>query len=328
MGKNNKTQKNKHKIKIHKNSKNKMSYKRNNKTNNKKGGTAQAPTDSTQQTSFFNTIAENAKKILEKTVGFMTEKGARVFGFQKIDEDGQQGQQGQDQKQDSNEFMSTAKNKAEQVGTILTNTINKNTFGNEQLQEQFQKSVELFKTNAQLFLEKINKIVNDKKFVALVQTSIANFSRIVDVMMTAANPAINKTIDMLSKILQESIDKIGTASVKAGLDVAGTVPGVGEVIEGVRVMDDVVKAVLASTDAIVKSMSTVSIGITDTISSFKQKMAESGNIMNRAQSNITQFTNTDVPTIPIPTPTPVQKIGGTRSKIKNKKYNKKIYKIY
>ena len=159
-------------------------------------------------------------------------------------------------------------------------------------------------------------------------SSIANFSRIVDVMMTAANPAINKTIDMLSKILQEAIDKIGTASVKAGLDVAGTVPGVWEVIEGVRVMDDVVKAVLASTDAIVKSMSTVSIGITDTISSFKQKMAESGNIMNRAQSNITQFTNTDVPTIPIPTPTPVQKIGGTRSNIKNKKYNKKIYKIY
>jgi hypothetical protein len=113
---------------------------------------------------------------------------------------------------------------------------------------------------------------------------------IVDAAAPAVEEAVNKTID----IAEKSASKIGKSGVKLVLDVAGTIPIVGEVVEGVRVFDDIVKASQAGIDAGVKMVETGADVITQTTENMHKLSSVKNATENRVKESITNFKNTNI----------------------------------
>jgi hypothetical protein len=113
---------------------------------------------------------------------------------------------------------------------------------------------------------------------------------IVESAAPAIKSAVNKSID----ILASSGEKIAQSSIKAGLDVAGTIPGIGELIEGVRVIDDVVKAGEAGADAVAQFTTTGMDTLTQTYKNYQDLLQQKNTIANRIDNTKKDFENTNM----------------------------------
>ena len=107
-----------------------------------------------------------------------------------------------------------------------------------------------------------------------------------EIIVEAAKPAAKKAFYNAIEIMTEASTKMGQSAVKVGLDVAGIVPVVGEIIEGVRVVDDVVKAAQASIIAAADMVETGSDAVADSLENYK-KISSSETIPTTIPTNTT-----------------------------------------
>jgi len=137
-------------------------------------------------------------------------------------------------------------------------------------------------------IDQLNELLEDPE----VQEQLTELARTIGekggVIIEAASPPIKKALFKLIEIVTSGGIKLGQSMVKMILDVAGTVPIMGEVIEGIRVLDDIVKAFQATQVAYLEAYIANMDTITETIRRYKElfnKSTSMGTTSNSSSEN-------------------------------------------
>ena len=136
-------------------------------------------------------------------------------------------------------------------------------------------------------LKEVSIALNDPKTKENVKEIAGELAKDALIVAEAAGPAAKEVAENVANTAIELGQKEGENVGKAVIDVVGTLPVVGEVVEGVRVLDDVVKAGEAAADAAAKTAETMADGVTQTEQKLQQ-MKEQGKVLTNPFVNQSQ----------------------------------------
>lgn len=249
-----------------------------------------------QAPGFISTVGNVAYNALKDSAEYAVDKGARFFGFKPIDEDDQKLQQ---QQPPTNSLLTSVTNiasgvahKAEQVGTIMVDTLNKK-LESPEVQETISQAVGNTVKATKNILENANEQLNDPQFVNDIANTARNMSENATRILKAADPSINKFIDQTAKIGTEVGSKVGDSAVSIALNTAEAIPGVGAAIGLVRDVDKAVVAGEAIVEAGLETAGAAAEAISDTEQALNEKQQEVSDITDRTTNNIENFNATD-----------------------------------
>lgn len=263
------------------------------------GGELQ-PVKPDERPSFLKTIGTAAKDAIEKTTDFVEEKAARFLGFKKInpEEEAELLEPPSEMSQKASELASTASNiasgianKANQVGAIVVEELNKNINGpvKETVSTAMGNTVEA----AENVLEAANEKFNNPKFVEDVAEATKNASNTAEIMLEAATPAINQAIDKASEIGTKVASKIGESAVSIALNTAEAIPGAGAVVGLVRDADKLATAGEAIIEAGAETVATFADTLKKAEEDIKKKISETSAVTGRITDNMNRFNQVD-----------------------------------
>jgi hypothetical protein len=263
------------------------------------GGEVQ-PVKPDERPSFLKTIGTAAKDAILKTTDFMEEKAARFLGFKKInpEEDKLDTEPPSEMSQKASELASTASNiasgianKANQVGAIVVEELNKNINGpvKETVSTAIGNTVEA----TEHVLEAANEKLNNPEFVQDVAEAAKNASNTAEIMLEAATPAINQAIDKASEIGTKVASKLGESAVSIALNTAEAIPGPGALIGLARDADKLATAGEAIIEAGAETATTFADTIKKAEEAIKKKMSETSSVTNRITDNMNRFNQVD-----------------------------------
>jgi hypothetical protein len=254
-----------------------------------------------ERPSFLKTIGTAAKDALVKTTDFVEDKGARFLGFKKINPEEEAklaAQPPSEMSEKASELASTASNiasgvanKANQVGAIIVDELNKNINGpvKETVTTAMGNTVEA----AKHVLEAANEKLNNPKFVEDVAEAAKNASNTAAKMVEAATPAINQAIDKASVIGTKVASKVGEAAVNVTLNTAQAIPGPGALIGLVRDADKLATAGEAIIEAGAESVTTFADTLKKAEEAIMKKMSETSTVTGRITDNMNRFNQVD-----------------------------------
>jgi len=131
-------------------------------------------------------------------------------------------------------------------------------------------------------LDEINRVIEDpvtrKKFL-MVMNSIAE---ILVILVDELSGPLKEATSIFIDLGQEASVKLAKTFVAASIDALGVVPGVGEVIEGIKFFDDVAKQIQASINVFLKTFTLLTNVLGANLDSFNS-------IKSRIQGNVDQI---------------------------------------
>ena len=205
--------------------------------------------------------------------------------------------------------------KINQVGSVLVDSLNEsveNSGITETVPEAIGKTVDIAKD----VLEKASEKLEDPQFQEDLKIAAANIADKASIVLDAADKPINKLVDKSVIIGEKLGEKMASSAVKIGLDAAGIIPGVGEVIEAARVVDDIAKAGLAVADAGAQGIEMSADTVSETLNAIQEKIDQAENVLDRTTGSVTDFVDTDN-IVKIPQ---IQKGGNGRKNNNSKRY--------
>jgi len=254
-----------------------------------------------ERPSFFKTIGTAAKDALVKTTDFVEDKGARFLGFKKINpeeeaklaapEPSQMSQKASELASTASNIASGVANKANQVGAVIVEELNKNMNG--PVKETVSTAVGNTVEAAKHVLEAANEKLNNPKFVEDVAEAAKNASNTAAKMVEAATPAINQAIDKASVIGTKVASKVGEAAVSVGLNTMQAIPGPGAVIGLAKVVDKLATTGEAIVEAGAESVTTFADTLKNAEQAIMKKMSETSAVTGRITDNMNRFNQVD-----------------------------------
>ena len=121
-------------------------------------------------------------------------------------------------------------------------------------------------------ITQINEALKDPETMEQLEQLAKTLGEKGGIILEAAAPSIKKALFKLIEIVTVGGIKLGQSMIKLILDIAGTIPVFGEVIEGIRVLDDIVKAFQATTAAYLEAYIANADSVTETIRRFNDMM--------------------------------------------------------
>jgi hypothetical protein len=264
----------------------------------------------------FGYVANLAKGAVtgaaSKAAGFI----ANRLGYAKIEQP-QQPQEPQEPQEPSliSNLASGVGKKINQVGSVLVDSLNEsveNSGITETIPEAIGKTVDIAKD----VLEKTSEKLEDPQFQEDLKIAASNIADKASIVLDAADKPLNKLVDKSMEIGEKLGEKMASSAVKIGLDTAGMIPVVGEIVEGVRVVDDIAKAGFAVADAGAQSIKMSADTVSETLNAIQEKINQSENVLDRTTGSVTDFVDTDN-IVKIPQ---IQKGGNGRKNNNSKKY--------
>ena len=234
-----------------------------------------------------------SKKILDQTTGFIGNTVANAMGYQPIQtisnpEDTYKSQTVSNIQNTSSRILNGIGKESANVVESFNKVID-SPHSKEDVKEALKHTSNII----QEYLQTIDKSLDDPKLKEQVYITSQKIGELTSIALEAAGPAIDQARDKIIEESQILFNKLGVAGVKLVLDVAGTVPGVGEVVEGIRVIDDLSKSGLAVADTVAKLSGTTSDLIENTRNNYNQIMNEKKMSEQRIQKSIDKFKNTN-----------------------------------
>jgi len=123
-------------------------------------------------------------------------------------------------------------------------------------------------------LMQINEALKDPETIAQLEQLAKTIGEKGGIILEAAAPSIKKALFKLIEIATVGGIKLGNSMIKLILDLAGAIPVFGEVVEGIRVLDDIVKAFQATTAAYLEAYIANADSVTETIRRFNDMMGK------------------------------------------------------
>jgi hypothetical protein len=141
----------------------------------------------------------------------------------------------------------------------------------------------------------INRVIEDpvtrQKFL-MVMNSIAE---ILVILVDELSGPLKEATSIFIDLGQEASVKLAKTFVAAAIDALGVVPGVGEVVEGIKFFDDVAKQIQASINVFLKTFTLLTNVLGANLDSFNS-------IKSRIQGNVdqikSQFEGINLPALP------------------------------
>ena len=266
----------------------------------------------------FGYVANLAKGAVtgaaSKAAGFI----ANRLGYAKIEQPQPQPQQPQEPQEPSliSNLASGVGKKINQVGSVLVDSLNEsveNSGITETIPEAIGKTVDIAKD----VLEKTSEKLEDPQFQEDLKIAASNIADKASIVLDAADKPLNKLVDKSMEIGEKLGEKMASSAVKIGLDTAGMIPGIGEVIEAARVADDIAKAGFAVADAGAQSIKMSADTVTETLNAIQEKINQAENVLDRTSGSVTDFVDTDNI---VKIPQAIQKGGNGRKNNNSKKY--------
>lgn len=263
------------------------------------GGDAQSVKPD-ESPSFFKTVGTAAKDAILKTTDFVEEKAARFLGFKKInpEEETKLLEPPSEISQKASELASTASNiasgianKANQVGAIVVEELNKNING--PVKETVSTAMGNTVDATEDVLEAANEKLNNPKFLEDVAEATKNASNTAEIMLEAATPAINQAIDKASEIGTKVASKIGESAVSIALNTVEAIPGAGALVGLARDADKLATAGEAIVEAGAETVTTLADTIKNAEEAIMKKMSETSSVTNRITDNMKKFDQVD-----------------------------------
>jgi hypothetical protein len=124
-------------------------------------------------------------------------------------------------------------------------------------------------------LTQINEALKDPETMAQLEQLAMTLGEKGGIILEAAAPSIKKALFKLIEIMTAGGIKLAQSMIKFILDVAGTIPVFGEVVEAVRVLDDMVKAFQATQEAYLEAYTANVDSVTEMIRRFKDMVNKS-----------------------------------------------------
>ena len=124
-------------------------------------------------------------------------------------------------------------------------------------------------------LTQINEALKDPETMAQLEQLARTLGEKGGIILEAAAPSIKKALFKLIEIMTAGGIKLAQSMIKFILDVAGTIPVFGEVVEAVRVLDDMVKAFQATQEAYLEAYTANVDSVTEMIRRFKDMVNKS-----------------------------------------------------
>jgi hypothetical protein len=121
-------------------------------------------------------------------------------------------------------------------------------------------------------IAQINEALKDPETMEQLEQLAKTIGEKGGIILEAAAPSIKKALFKLIEIATVGGIKLGHSMIKLILDLAGAIPVFGEVVEGIRVLDDIVKAFQATTAAYLEAYIANADSITETIRRFNDMM--------------------------------------------------------
>ena len=124
-------------------------------------------------------------------------------------------------------------------------------------------------------IAQINEALKDPETMAHLEELARTIGEKGGIILEAAAPSIKKALFKLIEIATVGGIKLGQSMIKLILDLAGAIPVFGEVVEGIRVLDDIVKAFQATTAAYLEAYIANADSVTETIRRFNDMVNQS-----------------------------------------------------
>ena len=274
------------------------------------GGESSQPSQPSQEqeetNSLINALGTSAKTALVNTAKLVEDEGARLLGYVPKTTDNQRAdnQQTETNNQPSElskkaeELKTTASNiasgilnKANQVGAIVINELNKKIEGpiNDTITSAMGRTVDATKD----ILVHVNEKLNDPEFINTVAETTKNITEKASEIIEITKPAINEAIDKVSDVAQKVGAKFGESAISIGLNTVQAVPGVGVAVGLIRDADKLATAATAAVEAGSKTVEILSNSIVKAEEAIKNKMAETSEIKKRISNGIDTFNKAD-----------------------------------
>jgi hypothetical protein len=138
----------------------------------------------------------------------------------------------------------------------------------------------------------INDALKDPETMEKLEELARTIGEKGGILIEAATPSIKKALFKLIEIITVGGIKLGHSMIKLILDLAGAIPVFGEVVEGIRVLDDIVKAFQATTAAYLEAYTANADSIAETIRRFND-MVNNHKQENRMDSTYDERENSN-----------------------------------
>jgi len=289
-------------------------------------------TNKTKRHGLLSTIGTAATDGFLKTASFIGDKGARFFGYKRINPSEEpKSSTTSDVASEASKTAATATgilsgvlNKANKVGEIVVDTLNKNIDDN--IKPSVTDAVETTVDTAKETLENVNDKLNDPKFVKEVGKAAKKTGEMMSIVLDAVEEPVNELVDKTSKIATNSASKVGKAAIDTALNIATSIPGPGAAIGFARVVDKVISAGESVVEAGAETVADISDTFAKSEKAIKEKIAEKTEIVDRIQNHVDKFNKVDTILKDIKNKKE-EKIGGKSRKFRQiqKKLSRKLH---
>ena len=252
-----------------------------------------------QSNDIFNETKNQANHLLGEAVELVGNSVANVLGYVPKDLPIQK----------KKEVEKTDEKDEKHVGSIISKTANNVLTGlsnqGADIIESINDTLDIKNSNKNItdainnttkiasdYVGSINKSLEDSNIKKEFLDTTKNLATYATIGLVAATPAIEKATEEIIDIGEKATEKIGNSAVKAGLDIVGVVPGLGEIVEGIRVVDDVAKAGLASVDAAADVVGSYAEVVDDTKKNFDKLLKDKQEIEDRINDSLEKFKKT------------------------------------
>ena len=246
-----------------------------NKTRKYYGGSVVVPNNNLNTATDINDSTDRNKGIIGlignelsgysgKAVDYLKDKGLMLVGLQRIKQPVEPDNSSQEVDQKINEIgdaasgvASDVKNVGDKVSAAIIENINdvlKNPSVGASLNEAAKETAEI----GEKLLNNFNKTVSTPEFKKETKEALDNIAQISNITLEAMDKPIDDALKKMNKIETETASSVGTSAAAAAVSFASGMPGVGTLVSGVKLVDNVSSAISNVFKAVSDAKATVS----------------------------------------------------------------------
>ncbi len=270
----------------------------------------------------FTFLGDKIKGLATGAVGYVADKGLRLAGLQKIDNDktsqvnaetakidnqlNTAGEAASGLLSDAKEIAGSAVDAAKGIADSAVDAANKvAAAGVEQVNDVLESPIvensvsEAAAETADIVeksLDTFNEKLSDPKIKEEAMEALNNVADYAEIGVKALDKPLNAAIDELNEAGTKAASGLGAGIVKVGTDMMAAVPGLGAVIELGKIANDasaavgnVVEAASDASSTAAELVATTSDNLKDGVKELEEKKREALKISNRTNESINKF---------------------------------------
>lgn len=245
-----------------------------------------------------DSLENKASELTSDAGEYLWDKGLRLLGAERIDENQTPEQNTTSQMVDAvSATASQVGEKMDEGAAGVLGTVN-NALKSETVESAVESAAEETKEVVTNLADKFNEQFEDPETKIKLEKAMDNASEVAEITLKSMDKPINTALDELNKVGKQEMKNLGTASVGVLTDMAGAIPFAGAIVNFGKAVNDGSKALAAAaglTSKVIEVGSDITnetlINVDDAIKQVNENKEESDNVLNRVEDSRQEFEN-------------------------------------